>query len=148
MRLPSLWQSRNEPVRMLSRLQGDLDRFFEDLDIAQPQWATSGFSPSCELNEDKSNYIMKFDLPGVKKDDIKVDVDGNVLTVSAERHEEKKSAEGKSRYSEISYGSYQRSFTLPSSIDEKKVDAKYESGVLTLTMPKTEVSKAKQIAIH
>lgn len=68
--------------------------------------------------------------------------------VSAERREEKKSEDKKSRYSEISYGSYQRRFTLPSAVDEKKVDAKFEDGVLMVTLPKTESTKTKQIAVH
>lgn len=140
-----------EPFRSFSRLQNDLDRFFEDFageDIKLPSTTAAGFSPSCELSEDKANYIMKFDMPGVRKEDVKVEVDGNYLTVTAERREEKRSEDRKNRYSEINYGSYQRSCALPASVDDKKVDAKFDNGVLTLTIPKTEETKAKQIAVH
>ncbi|MGZ6480281.1 MAG: Hsp20/alpha crystallin family protein [Bdellovibrionales bacterium] len=151
MNLPSLMRSRmEEPARLLTRLQNDFERLFRDFSETRPStaFATEEFYPTCELNENKSSYIMKFDMPGVKKDDVKIELDGNQLTVSAERREEKKSEDHRSRYSEISYGSYQRSFTLPSAVDDKKVDAKFENGELTLTMPKIESSKAKQIAIH
>lgn len=148
MKLPSLWQRETEPFRSFSRLQNDLDRFFEDFTSNRSTPTTGAFSPSLELSEDKSNYIMKFDIPGVRKEDVSVEVDGNVLTVTAERREEKKSEDRRNRYSEISYGSYARSCTLPSAVDEKKVDAKFEDGVLTVTIPKTETSKAKQIAVH
>ncbi|MGZ6480183.1 MAG: Hsp20/alpha crystallin family protein [Bdellovibrionales bacterium] len=149
MTLPSIWRrSSNEPFRTLTRLQSDFERLFEEMAEVEPRFGTSDFTPSCELNEDKSNYIMKFDMPGVNKEDVKIELDGNLLTVLAERREEKKTEDRRIRFSEISYGSYQRSFTLPSSVDEKKVDAKFENGVLTLTMPRTESSKAKQIAIH
>ncbi|MGE4131018.1 MAG: Hsp20/alpha crystallin family protein [Bdellovibrionales bacterium] len=148
MNLPSLWRRGSEPYRLLSRLQNDFDRLFEDFAVAEPRLMVPEFSPTCELSEDKSNYVMTFDMPGVKKEDVKIELDGNRLMVSAERREEKEMEDKKRRYSEISYGSYQRTFTLPSAVDDKKVDAKFENGVLTLTMPKTESSKAKQIAVH
>ncbi|MGE4133813.1 MAG: Hsp20/alpha crystallin family protein [Bdellovibrionales bacterium] len=148
MNLPSLLRRGTEPYRMLTRLQSDFDRLFEDLAVAEPRLIGPEFSPTCELSEDKSNYVMTFDMPGVKKEDVKIELDGNRLMVSAERREEKKTEDKKRRYSEVSYGSYQRTCTLPSAVDDKKVDAKFENGVLTLTMPKTESSKAKQIAVH
>jgi HSP20 family protein len=149
MNLPSLFRRNGgEPFRMLTRLQNDFERLFQELGEVEPRFPSSDFSPSCELTEEKGNYIMKFDMPGVKKEDIKIEMDGNQLTVSAERREGKKSEDKKGRYSEISYGSYQRSLTLPNAVDEKKVDAKFENGVLTLTMPKSGSSQAKQIAVH
>jgi HSP20 family protein len=149
MNLPSiLRRNGTEPFRMLTRLQDDFDRLFQELSVAEPRLLKADLACSCEVSEDKSSYTMKFDMPGIKKEDLKIEVDGNVLTVSAERKEEKKSDSKKSHYSEISYGSYMRSFTLPSPLDEKKVDAKFENGVLTLAIPKSEASKAKQIEVH
>lgn len=150
MSLPSLWRRPgSDSFRSLTRLQEDFQRLFHELTEESPHFLTSDFSPSCELVEDKSNYVMKFDMPGVKKEDVKIEIDGAQITVSAERREEKKSEDRRSHYSELTYGAYRRSFTLPNSVDEKKVDAKFENGVLTLTMPKSEPSnKAKQIAVH
>ena len=106
------------------------------------------FAPSCDIEEDGNRYILKFDLPGVTKDLVKVEVNGDRLTVRAERREEKK-LESKRKYlSEVFYGSYVRSFTLPAPLEEKNVDAKFENGVLTVAIPKTESLKAKQIPIQ
>jgi len=149
MNLPSiLRRNGNQPFRGLSRLQNDFERLFQEMSELEPNFTTSDFSPSCEFNEDKANYTVKFDMPGVKKEDVKIELDGNQLMVSAERREEKKSEDKKSRYSEITYGSYQRSFTLPSTVDEKKVDAKFTDGVLTVSLSKTASTNAKQIPVH
>lgn len=106
------------------------------------------FSPSCEVTEDDHNYLLKFDLPGVPKDQVKIELNDNQLTVSATRSEEKKKDTKATHLSEICYGSYTRTFSLPSAVDDKKVDARFENGVLSVTVPKTEASKAKQISIH
>ncbi len=135
MKLPSLW-----------RMQKELDQLFNDFD--RSRLAPMEFSPSCEFTEDKTHYHLKFDLPGVKKEDMKIEVDGNILSVTAERRNEKKSEDNKSRYSEIQYGAYSRSFTLPISIDEKQVQAKFDNGVLSLTLPKIAPSTAKQIPVQ
>lgn len=153
MHLPSLFRRKSvEPYRSLYRLQNDFDQFFQDWSGGELDFLKSDPSlfPSCEISEDKNSYLMKLDMPGVKKQDVRIDLDGHQLTISAERREEKKTdkAEQRHRFSEISYGSYQRSFTLPSAVDENKVDAKFENGVLSLTLPKSVQSSTKQIAVN
>lgn len=147
MNLPSLFRTNNQPVRTLARLQNDLDRVFTELLSWEPLMK-SEMTCNCEVSEDKSHYTVKFDMPGVKKGDIKAELDGKVLTVFAERTEEKKTDGGKSRYSEVNYGSYQRSFTLPEAVEDGKVEAKFENGILSLTIPKHQISNAKQISIQ
>lgn len=146
MNLPSLFRSNNQSTRVLSRIQNDFDRLFSELTNMEPLLKTD-FSCNCEVLEDAESYTFKFDMPGVKKQDVKVELDGNVMTVSAERMEEKKNGE-KNRYSEVSYGSYQRAFTLPEAVKDEKIDAKFDNGVLTLTVPKTKSANTKQIAIQ
>ena len=149
-----IWRGNRSPFRDLQsemqRLQSRMENLFGDVtplpfqaldDIAE-------FMPRCDIAEDKSNYFLKFDLPGVPKDQLKVELVDNLLTVSAERKEEKKKEDQKSCLSEVSYGSYMRSFTLPSAVNEKKIDAQFENGVLSVTIPKTETTQAKQIAVH
>ena len=132
----------------VSRLQNEFDRAFQEFFETFPVASAMDFNPSCELTEDPTGYSLKFDVPGVKKEDVKIELTQNVLTVSAERKQEKATDTKKQHYSEISYGSYRRSFSLPSEVDEKKVDAKFENGVLTVKLPKSETSKAKQISIQ
>jgi HSP20 family protein len=136
--------------RDFSQVQESFDRLFNEfMNVKKTNGMQSlSFSPSCEIAEEDNNYILKFDLPGVTKDQVKVEADKDQLTIRAERKEEKKSESKKKYLSEMYYGSYTRSFTLPGPVDEKKVDAKFENGVLTVTVPKTESLKAKQIPVH
>lgn len=145
----SLWRrSANHPLPTLSTLQSDFVRLFQDLTEIEPRFSLGEFLPLCEMSEDKSAYIARFDLPGVKKEDVKIEIDGNHLTVSAERRAETKSEDKRNRISEISYGTYHRSFTLASYVDENRVDARFQDGVLTLTLPKAQSTKAKQIVVQ
>lgn len=145
-----LWRNRfGNPFRELAKMQADLDRVFQDFGTQFPRaTAMKELSPNCEITEDKENYMLKFDLPGVDKEHVKVEVDRNLLTISAERREEKKTDDKKTHFSEISYGAFTRSFTLPNAIDESKVDAKFDKGVLTVTVPKTETMQTKRISVQ
>jgi HSP20 family protein len=145
-----LWRNRfGSPFREFAKLQSDFDRAFQDLTESRPSLAgMKEFSPSCEITEDKNNYLLKFDMPGVIKENVKIELDRHMLTVTAERREEKKSDDKKTHYSEISYGSFVRSFTLPAQVEEAKVLAKFEDGVLTVMLPKTEASQPKKISVN
>ena len=134
------------PVWGLSNLHKDLDSLFET--FLQPTTTGSfDFSPPCDIEETNNHYEVKFDLPGVKKEDIKLEVRDNQLFVSGEKREEKKTTEGKSHISERFYGSFSRSFTLPTQVDNSKVEAVFKDGVLEIRIPKSETAKAKKIAI-
>lgn len=141
---------RMSSFRDLSPLQESFDRLFKEfMDLRKVNGPRDfEFSPTCEVVEEGDNYVLKFDLPGVPKDQVTVEVDKDQLTVRAERKEEKKTDSKKKHLSEVYYGSYTRSFTLPGQVDEKKVDAKFENGVLTVTVAKTASLKAKQIPVH
>jgi HSP20 family protein len=90
-----------------------------------------------DLSEDDKNFFVKAEIPGVKKEDIKVSVDGNLVSLSAEVKKEKEQKEGaKLIRSERYYGSVSRTFTLDESVDQDAAQAKYENGVLQLTLPK------------
>ena len=145
-----LWRPFTNPFREMTRMGSAFDKMFENFPDVTRRVGENGFAfaPSCEVSEENNNYILKFDLPGIPKDQLKIELADNQLTVSAERKEEKKSDTKKTHLEELNYGSYMRTFTLPSAVDEKKVDAKYDSGVLTITISKLESAKAKQIAIH
>ncbi len=142
--------NRMLPFREFPQLQESLDRLYKEImDLKVTNGAPDfSFSPSCEITENEAQYTLRFDLPGVTKDQVKVEAIGDQLTVRAERKEEKK-AESERRYlSEVHYGAYARRFTLPSPIDEKKVEAKFENGVLTVTVPKSEGTHSRRIPIH
>lgn len=140
------------PFREFSLMDSGFGRLFKELEAFRKSSDVEGwFSPSCDIVDDKTQYVMKFDMPGVDKKDLKVELDEHQLTVSAERRSETESDEKNKYLSEIRYGSYTRSFALPEQVDEKKIEAKLENGVLTLKVPKTEVtktSKSQQIPIQ
>jgi HSP20 family protein len=102
-----------------------------------------------DVQENDKAYIVKADLPGVKKDDIKVEIDGDVVTISAEAREEKEVKEkGKVIRSERYHGALQRAFSLGHDIDESAAEAKLTDGTLELTLPKKATSKVKALPIH
>lgn len=138
------------PFRDFPQVQESFDRLFNEfMSLKNTNGIQSlSFNPSCEITEEGNNYVLKFDLPGVTKDQVKVEADKDQLTIRAERKENKNSETKKKYLSELYYGSYTRSFTLPGPVDENQVDAKFENGVLTVTVPKTESLKAKQIPVH
>lgn len=146
------WFDRKQlsPFRDFSQAQESFDRLFNEFMSLKRtnNLQELSFSPSCEIAEEGNNYVMTFDLPGVKKEEVKVEADNDQITIRAERKEEKKSEPKKKYLSEVYYGSYTRSFTLPGPIDEKMIDAKFENGVLKVVVPKTESLKAKQIPIN
>jgi HSP20 family protein len=100
-----------------------------------------------DVSETDQAYLVKAEIPGVKKDDIKVAIDGNQVSITAEvkREEEKKS--GSMIRSERYYGQQYRSFTLPQDVDDTKAEAKYQDGMLELTLPKKPGTGGKQLAI-
>jgi HSP20 family protein len=141
------WLERG-PLGALRHEMDDLmERFFgEDRDGFFP---TRGL-PSIDVSETDNAVEVKMDLPGVKPDEVNVEVRDNVLTVSGERKEEKESEEGNGRkYHRVErrYGSFSRSVRLPTPIDENKVNAEYRDGVLSITLPKTEEAKTRKIKV-
>jgi HSP20 family protein len=100
--------------------------------------------PSVNIVDNKDNYEVSLAAPGMKKDDFKIDIDANTLTISAEKEEKKEEKEERYTRKEFNYTSFLRSFSLPDWVNKDKVDASYENGLLKLILPKTE--EAKRIA--
>jgi HSP20 family protein len=106
------------------------------------------YLPAVDVQENEQAYLMKFDLPGMKQEDIKVEAHENQITVSGERRSESESTRGHQHLAEVNYGSFLRRFTLPQHIEMEKVSAKYENGVLTVEVAKAEKSKPKTISVQ
>jgi HSP20 family protein len=104
----------------------------------------SGFaSPPANITETDKDFKLDLSVPGMKRDDFRIDVENGILTISSEK-EEKMKDEGKNyKHREFSYSSFSRSFTLPDNVDENKIHAKYDNGMLMLNIPKKEVSVSK-----
>ena len=120
--------------------------------LLPPMWMeTENMPPMIKLDveEAEDRYLVKADVPGVAKEDIRVDVDGNMVTVSAEvRREKKDEKEGKVLRSERYCGTMTRSFTLPVEVEFAKAEAKYADGVLRLTLPKRKGAAVHRVEVH
>ena len=136
------------PVRDLAGLEIDrLNSMFDAAFSGAP--AANAFAPAVDIYETSAkDVIVKVDLPGMKREDIKVTFENDVLTIDGERKSE--SADGSDRFQRIerAHGSFRRSFTLPETIDGSRVQAGYADGVLTVTLPRREETRPRQIQVN
>ena len=127
-------------------LQTEMNRLFGSL-FDSPTLATRRFSPPMDLVENEASYVLRADLPGLRAEDVKIEFDHDVLTISGERRSEQEISENGYRRVERASGSFARSLTLPAGVDASKIEASFTDGVLELTVPKPEQSKPHRIAI-
>lgn len=143
------------PYRRNRNLSTDL---FDQMDWLFDDWGRSSqmrdflservLSPSCDISESNDQFLMSIDIPGMKPEDIKIEVANNILTISGERRREEKESDDSIQHFEKSYGYFKRSFSLPTSIESESVEARYENGVLELRLPKTQNAKSRQIEVQ
>ena len=105
------------------------------------------WSPRVDITEDDKEYVIKADLPEVKKEDVKLTVEDGVMCISGERHYEKEEKGKKYHRVERAYGSFMRSFAVPENVDGTKVSAEYKNGVLNVHLPKSEKTKSKSLEV-
>jgi HSP20 family protein len=145
--------TRWEPLREFSTMQDRMNRmdrlFRQSYSPEGPGEAlTSSFAPPVDTYEDEHNFVLKLEVPGIDEKDIDVRIDNNTLTVHGERKIEKEEKEENFRRVERQYGSFTRSFTLPSSVDVSQVSADYAQGVLNIKLAKKAEAKPKQIKVN
>ena len=133
---------------------GGLQDTFRDMLATWPfgereSLSIADWTPSCNVSESADEYRIEAELPGVKQDDLEVNVENRVLTLRGERKEKKEEKGKKYHRVESSYGSFMRSFSLPDDADEDKVAAEYKDGLLTVRIPRTEPkhSKARSVEV-
>ena len=146
--------TRWEPLREFSTMQDRMNRmnrlFRESYspEGAEEALTTTSFAPPVDIYEDEHNVTLKLEVPGIDEKDIDVHIDNNTLTVHGERKIEKDEKEENFRRVERQYGSFTRSFTLPSSVDPAQVSADYNRGVLKIKLAKKAEAKPKQIKVN
>lgn len=106
------------------------------------------WAPVADISENNDEYIIQMEAPGVEKDDIKISINRDLLTVRGERREKREEGDVKHHRVERSYGSFMRSFSLPPDVDEENVKAEYNDGMLNLHLPKSEEAKPKSVDIQ
>lgn len=137
-----------DPFSELENIQTRLNRMFGEVPMRRD--GTSFFaewSPAVDIQETDKEYLVKADLPEVKKEDVKVELQDGMLTVEGERRQEQEEKGKKFHKIERSYGKFVRKFALPTEVDEAKVQAEFKEGVLNVHLPKTAAAKPKAIEV-
>jgi HSP20 family protein len=135
------------PFEDLLRCDKMFDSFFRGGIQDDGTLFPSVWTPAVDIAEHDNEYVVKVELPGVSKDDVKITMQENILTIRGEKKEEKESKESNYHRVERSYGSFQRSFTLPTQVKSHKIEALYADGILVVTLPKAEEARPKQIEV-
>jgi len=143
---------RWNPRREMPTLPGRFNRLFDDPFFRIGRMADDSnlgmWNPAVDLYEKDDHFMIKAELPGVDKNDIKIDLKDRLLTLSGERNYDNEVKEENYYRRERSYGKFQRAFTLPTDVDSDKIKADFIDGVLEIEVPKPEEKKAKQVTIH
>lgn len=137
-----LLDSENQFFKIANYLAGFVGNKYTDSEIEKSDWF-----PTADIYEDKDNFKLKLDLPGVEKDDVKITFANNQISVSGERKQLTETENHKYHLIERSYGRFYRSFDLPKEIEQDNISAEFKNGQLTINVPKSEKIKPKQIEV-
>lgn len=141
---------RSDGLQNLRRLSSALDEAFGNWPLAQGLEGaiTSAWVPACDIFEDQDGIKLVMEVPGVNPDDVKLQLENNMLTIRGEKRQvAEEKADRVHRY-ERSYGSFERTFSLPSTVDADRIEADISDGVLTVMLPKAEKARPRQIAVR
>ncbi|MDR3610913.1 MAG: Hsp20/alpha crystallin family protein [Ignavibacteriaceae bacterium] len=147
---------RWNPMRDLMSVEREFNRIFNSLDRKlgfgesdreNEEFENAVWMPLTDILEDDNQYYLNIDLPGIKKEDVKINYTNGQLSISGERKMESEEKNTKYHRAERSYGKYYRSFTLPQKIKENEINAEFKDGQLKISIPKSEEAKPKQLEI-
>ena len=136
-----------EALASLRRLNAVLDEAFGNGQHEEGNTITAAWYPACDVFEDKEAVKIVAEVPGVRPEDVKISLENNVLTIRGEKKQQAEERNERVHRYERSYGSFERSFALPSTVDPEKIQATYTNGVLTVAVPKAERARPREIAI-
>ena len=143
--LPSIWRKNN------SILNHSANDFFDNFFLGWPALERDTeltWNPRVDIHETEKEIVLDFELPGIDKKDIKVELKDNILSISGERKQDKEIENYERHRIERYYGKYERIFTIPDTVQTDKLSAEYKDGILTLNLPKTEKAIPKEIAVE
>jgi HSP20 family protein len=147
---------RWNPMRDIMSMEREFNKIFNSLerkfgfgngDNENQEFDNAVWMPMTDILEDDNQYYLNIDLPGIKKEDVKINYSNGQLSISGERKQENVEKNTKYHRAERSYGKYYRSFTLPQKIKENEIDAEFKDGQLKISIPKSEEAKPKQLEI-
>ena len=143
---------RFDPFRDMRFLHARFDRLVSDaftrpMNAGDDETLRASWLPSVDVHENENQITLRAELPGLAEEDVDLTVDKGRLTIQGEKRLEKEDTDGDYRRIESSYGSFYRSFPLPDSIDQNKIEARFDNGVLNVILPKTEEAQPKRIEV-
>jgi HSP20 family protein len=138
---------RWEPARELTTLQSEMNRLFNSFFEGNGEGSPRRWTPSMDLVEVEDHLVLRADLPGLSEEDVNIEVQDNVLTVSGERTTEREEKREGYYRMERAFGNFSRSMTLPEGVDAEKIQASFDKGVLEVRIPKPEERKPRRISI-
>ena len=142
------WHPVSDLASEFMNMQREIDRMFDRFSGGTlDDGITSTWLPAVDIIENENDYLVKVELPGVDKNGVKITINDDVLTIRGEKKQEREKKDDNYHRVERSYGSFQRSFTLPSSVQSEKIEASYDNGILTVMLPKAEEAKPKEIEV-
>ena len=148
-------ERRNPQKNLAAREMNEAGEYFEDVfgrHLLPETWRKNSaedsvWAPSIEVIENKDDFMVKVELPGVKQEDMNISISGNILSIEGEKKTESEVKKKGYYYAEISYGNFLRSIVIPSTVDVSKIEAMSDMGVLEITLPKTPEVKPKKITV-
>ena len=143
---------RWDPFREMSALQERMNQLFSDVrgqgNVREEERIRSSWIPAVDIFETPEAIVLKAELPGITAQDISVEVKDNILTLKGEKRLEKETKEENYHRMERSYGSFQRAFTLPGTVQQEKAKAKFKDGILEISLPKADEARPRQIKVE
>jgi HSP20 family protein len=138
---------RLQPLRNISSLHREMDRFLDNLVAHREELVSNGFTPAAEIDSDADNFYLQLEVPGLTPEEIDVQVSVYSVVIDGERQKQKNVEAQGVNQSEFRYGKFHRTINLPEKIQIDRVEAKYEHGILKLTLPKAEDEKTKTVRV-
>ena len=136
---------RFEPLKEFDSFADQIQKYFSDFPGFQPNHS---FSPRIDISENKNEILVEAEMPGLQKENIKLTLEDNILTIEGKKEKANLDKDDKVHRTERIFGSFKRSFTLPVDVDPEKVNAKFENGVLKITLEKIDLQKNKEKVIE
>lgn len=141
--------TRWDPFREMMTLRNAMDKLFDSAFVGPSiAWEQEALGMAVDVIENPDNFVVKASIPGINPDDLEITINNNVLTIKGEVKEEKDIEEARYHIRERRFGSFSRSFTIPSNVKANSIQANYQNGVLILNLPKAEEAKPKRISVQ
>jgi HSP20 family protein len=139
-----------DPIKELEAVSNRLNHLFgrSRIEPNQETFLLADWTPNVDISETDDSYLIKGEIPGVKKEDVKITIENNMITLRGERQQEKEEKGEKYHRVERSYGNFMRSFMIPDDADESGVKAEFKDGMINITLPKSAKAKGTEVVVH